>query len=170
MLDAGQRALSRWPCTWPLTLAHRRSRVLPGKQLLKWHETGSCIDPHQGLAIACIDAHSIAHRTVATLTLLPHSQQRRMACIDEVDDPHIGFAGVFPVQAARVLLQSALSGHGHGQHQGVERRVVVLARRFQGVAKSSSSTNVTSSGCAPPVARRMVGSMSCGAMGWMEER
>ena len=48
--------------------------------------------------------------------------------------------------------------------------VDVLAWRFHGVARSSSSMKVTSSGWTPPVARRMVGSMSCGAMGWIAAR
>src|SRR5690606_34658808 len=44
-----------------------------------------------------IDA--IPHRPIATLALVPHPQQGRMPRVDEVDDAHIGLAGVFPVQA-----------------------------------------------------------------------
>ncbi|WP_072061637.1 hypothetical protein [Synechococcus sp. GFB01] len=47
-----------------------------------------------------------------------------MAEIDPVDDPHAGFASLLPMQAAGVLLQRALPGHGHRQQQGVERRVI----------------------------------------------
>jgi len=36
----------------------------------------------------------------------------------------LDFASLLPVQAAGVLLQRALPRHGHGQQQGVERRVV----------------------------------------------
>jgi hypothetical protein len=39
---------------------------------------------------------------------------------------------------------------------------------FQGVAKSSSSMKMTSSGWTPPVARRMVGSISCAAICWID--
>ena len=61
-----------------------------------------------------------------------------MACIDEVDDPHIGFAGVLPVQPARVLLQGALPRHWHGQHQGVQRRMVEsFADQFSGGQKDA---------------------------------
>lgn len=70
---------------------------MSGKELLGWHETGHLNVLHRGLSNARIRAHSIAHRAIATLALLPHPQQRRVAVVDEVDDPHIGFAGVLPV-------------------------------------------------------------------------
>ena len=47
-----------------------------------------------------------------------------MTRIHEIDDPYVGLASVLPVQASGVLLQSALPGHRHGQHQRVERRVI----------------------------------------------
>ena len=50
-----------------------------------------------------VDAYSIPHRAIASLPLVPHPQQRRVAGVDEVNDPHISLAGVFPVQPARVL-------------------------------------------------------------------
>ena len=47
-----------------------------------------------------------------------------MAGVHEVDDAHVGFAGVFPVQATGVLLQRPLSRGGHRQHQGIQRRMI----------------------------------------------
>jgi hypothetical protein len=56
-----------------------------------------------------------------------------MAGVDEVDDPHVGLAGVLAVQAPSVLLQRALPGHRHREDQGVERRVVEsLANQLAG--------------------------------------
>jgi hypothetical protein len=54
----------------------------------------------------------IPHRPIAALPLVPHPQQRRVAGVDEVDDPHVGLAGVLAVQASGVLLQRALPGNG----------------------------------------------------------
>ncbi len=56
-----------------------------------------------------------------------------MAGVDEVDDPHVGLAGVLAVQAASVLLQRPLPGNRHGQDQRVQRRVIeALANQLPG--------------------------------------
>jgi len=47
-----------------------------------------------------------------------------MAGVDEIDDPNVGLVGVFPMQAAGVLLQCAFPGYRHGEDQGVERGMV----------------------------------------------
>lgn len=47
-----------------------------------------------------------------------------MASVNEVNDPYISLAGVFPVQAARVLLQRTFPRNRHGQHQGIQRRMI----------------------------------------------
>jgi hypothetical protein len=47
-----------------------------------------------------------------------------VAGVAEVDDAHIGLAGVFSVQAARVLLQRAFPGNRRRQYQGIQRRVI----------------------------------------------
>jgi hypothetical protein len=70
---------------------------LSDKELLKWSETRHLNVRHRGLSIARFNAYSIAHRATAALALLPHPQQRRVAGVDEVDDPQIGLAGVFSV-------------------------------------------------------------------------
>jgi len=68
--------------------------------------------------VTCVfRAHPIPHCPIATLALLPHSQQRRVTCVDEVDDAHIGLGRVLAVQPARVLLQGPLPRNRHGQHQ-----------------------------------------------------
>ena len=56
---------------------------------------------------ARFDAHSIPHRATASLPLVPHSQQRRVASVDKVNAPQVGLAGEFSVQAARALLAPA---------------------------------------------------------------
>jgi hypothetical protein len=54
-----------------------------------------------------------------------------VAGIHEIDDPHIGLAGVLPMQAPSVLLQRALPGNRHRQDQRVQRRMVeALADEF----------------------------------------
>jgi hypothetical protein len=50
--------------------------------------------------------------------------RHHLAGVHEVDDSNIGFAGVFAVQAAGVLLQRAFPRNRHGQHQGVQWRVI----------------------------------------------
>lgn len=54
---------------------------------------------------------AIPHRPVAALPPVPHPQQRRVAGVNKVDDPHAGLAGVLAVQAPGVLLQRPLPGH-----------------------------------------------------------
>jgi hypothetical protein len=44
-----------------------------------------------------------------------------MAGVDEIEDAHAGLAGMLAVQAAGLLLQRALPGNRHGQHQRVQR-------------------------------------------------
>jgi hypothetical protein len=55
-----------------------------------------------------------------------HLPQRRsstaLAGVHEVEDPTNGFASVFAVQAAGVLLQRAFPRNRHGQHQGIQRQ------------------------------------------------
>jgi hypothetical protein len=41
--------------------------------------------------------HPVAHRPVTALAFFPHSQQRRVTGIDEVDDAHVGLGGVLAV-------------------------------------------------------------------------
>ena len=54
-----------------------------------------------------------------------------MPGVHKIDDPHIGLTGMHTVQAPSVLLQRTLPGHGHGQHQCIERRMVkALANQF----------------------------------------
>jgi len=49
----------------------------------------------------------------------------------EVDNPNISLAGVFPVQSPRVLLQRTPPGNRHGQHQGIQWRMVeAFANKF----------------------------------------
>lgn len=56
-----------------------------------------------------------------------------MSGIDEVDDAHIRLTRMFPMQAARILLESALPGNRHGQYQGIQCRVVkTLSNQFSG--------------------------------------
>lgn len=55
-------------------------------------------------ARAAVVRDAVSHRLVTALALVPHAPQRRVAGIDEVDDPHAGLAGVLAVQAASVLL------------------------------------------------------------------
>ncbi|GEM_PF-4655605 len=47
-----------------------------------------------------------------------------MSGINEVNDAHISLTHMFPVQAARILLESTLPGNRHGQYQGIQCRVV----------------------------------------------
>ena len=47
-----------------------------------------------------------------------------MSGINEVDDAHIRLTRMFPMQAARILLESALPGNRHGQYQSIQCRVV----------------------------------------------
>lgn len=74
--------------------------------------------------ICVIRAQPIPHCPITTLPLIPHTQQRWVAGIDKVDDPHIGLGRVLAVQSARVLLQGPLPRHRHGQHQGIQRRMI----------------------------------------------
>lgn len=53
-------------------------------------------------------AHLVSHRPIPMLALVPHSQQGRVAAINEVDDADVSIAGMVPVQAPGILLQSAL--------------------------------------------------------------
>ena len=54
-----------------------------------------------------------------------------MTGVDKVDDPHVGLAGVLPVQAPGILLQRAFPRDWHGQHQRIERRVIeAFANQF----------------------------------------
>jgi hypothetical protein len=56
-----------------------------------------------------------------------------MSGIDEVDDAHIRLTRMFPMQAARILLESALPRNRHGQYQGIQCRVVKpLSNQFPG--------------------------------------
>ncbi|MCY1544241.1 hypothetical protein D9M68_801070 [compost metagenome] len=56
-----------------------------------------------------------------------------MSGINEVNDTHISLAHMFPVQAARILLESALPGNRHGQYQSIQCRVVeTLPNQFPG--------------------------------------
>ena len=55
---------------------------------------------HTSLQIFTADA--IPHRPVAALPLVPHPQQRRVAGVNKVDDPHVGLAGA--------IIQSILAG------------------------------------------------------------
>lgn len=71
-----------------------------------------------------LDAEPVSHGPVSTLALVPHSQQRRVTRVHEIDDPHIGLGGMFAVQTASVLLKRALPRNRHGQHQGIERWMV----------------------------------------------
>jgi hypothetical protein len=71
-----------------------------------------------------IGANRVAHRPVATLALVPHANQGWVTGVDEVDDPHIGLAGVLSMQPASVLLQRSLPRDGHRQDQGIEGRMV----------------------------------------------
>ena len=61
----------------------------------------------------------VAHRPIAALPLVPHSQESRVTGINEIDDPHVGLCRVLAVQATRILLQSALPRYRHRQYQGV---------------------------------------------------
>lgn len=47
-----------------------------------------------------------------------------MPGIDEVDDAHIRLTRMFPMQATCILLEGALPGNRHGQHQGIQRRMI----------------------------------------------
>lgn len=47
-----------------------------------------------------------------------------MTRVHKVDDPHVALAHVLTVQTPGVLLQCALPGNGHGEHQSIERRMV----------------------------------------------
>ena len=47
-----------------------------------------------------------------------------MGGIDEIDDPYVSFGGMFPMQAASVLLQCPFPGYRHGQDQSIERGMV----------------------------------------------
>ena len=67
---------------------------------------------------------SIPHGLVSALTLVPHPQQRRVARVDKIDDPHVSLVGMLPVKPAGVLLQSTLPRHRHRQHQGIQRWMV----------------------------------------------
>ena len=67
MLDVDCPLVAAWPCSWPQTVGRARSRLLSGKELLKWYETGHLNFLHRGLSIARINAYSIAHRARAAL-------------------------------------------------------------------------------------------------------
>ena len=43
-------------------------------------------------------SHAISHRAVAALPLRPHPQQRWVAGVNEVDNPHVGLADVLPME------------------------------------------------------------------------
>ena len=47
-----------------------------------------------------------------------------MPDIDEINDADVFLAGVIPMQTTGVLLERSFPGHGHGQHQGVQWRMV----------------------------------------------
>lgn len=62
-------------------------------------------------------AHPVPHCPIALLPLLPHSEQYRMPAVYKINDFHICLAGMLTVQTTSILLQRALPGHRHGQHQ-----------------------------------------------------
>lgn len=71
-----------------------------------------------------IDTHSF----VSGKALAPHTQKSRMPGIDEVDDTHVSFARIFPMQAARMLLKGAQTSHaGDATGEQDYRVVAVLA-------------------------------------------
>lgn len=75
--------------------------------------------------------YAIAHCPVTTLPFILYTQQGRVSGVHEIDDPNVGFAGVFPVQTPGVLLECAFSGYWHRQYQRVQRRVIeALADKF----------------------------------------
>jgi len=41
-----------------------------------------------------VRAYPVSHRTIATLPLVPRPQKRGVTSVNEIDDPHIGLAGV----------------------------------------------------------------------------
>ena len=46
----------------------------------------------------------VAHCPITALPLIPHSQQRRVSGIDEINDPDICLGSVLTVEAAGILL------------------------------------------------------------------
>ena|GEM_PF-4597966 len=68
--------------------------------------------------------YTIAHRPIASLPLIPHPQQNWVACVDEIDNAHVGLIGMLAMQASSVLLQGTFPRNRHCKHQGVERRMV----------------------------------------------
>ena len=56
-----------------------------------------------------------------------------MSGINEVDDAHISLTCMLPMQAARILLESALPGNWHGQYQSIQCWMVEpLSDQFPG--------------------------------------
>jgi len=41
-----------------------------------------------------ITTHPVSHRTIATPPFVPRPQKRGVTSVNEIDDPHIGLAGV----------------------------------------------------------------------------
>lgn len=79
-----------------------QARSLPDWAFSFWERMGvsaaagsvsfECLSEQRGLL-----GHSVAHRSIAAPALIPHSHQRRMARVHEVDDPHLGLGGMLAV-------------------------------------------------------------------------
>ena len=76
------------------TRPHGR-KALRHQRTLSVRLAGQPIERQHTLIAARIRTQSIPHGPVATLAFVPHAQQGRVPCIDEVDDPYIGLAGMF---------------------------------------------------------------------------
>lgn len=66
----------------------------------------------------------VTHGPVAALAFFPHAGKLGLIRLGVIVDANILLVGVLPVQASRVLLQRAFPGNRHGQHQGIQGRVV----------------------------------------------
>jgi hypothetical protein len=72
---------------WWWQIVTRRHKGTVRHRLVRFGEAALSMNVH-------LSGQAVAHRPVPALSLVPHPKKRRMTCIDEVDDAHVGLVGV----------------------------------------------------------------------------
>ena len=66
----------------------------------------------------------IPHSPIAPLAFVPHPGELRLVRFDVIENSNILLPVMLPMQTTCILLQRSFPGYRHGQHQGIQRRVV----------------------------------------------